>query len=677
MPAPARDRLILATMLLIAAAVFTTGITWGLPSRRADRFLFGSRTPWTGQQVLALTQSADEQWEDPSRGADVASGVLAGQSPAQRDGGVCVNATDAQRAQIVRRYRLFTYQPDEMITLMSLAKMHPGSGDLDPRLYQYGGLWIYPVGALLKAASVVHLVQLRSGPTGLAFYLDHPEAFGRFYVVARLYSAAWGLVGVWAVSRIVRLLTGYTLPEELPAGGRFERLPPSPGTPGEGRGEGVFFAVGKKDPHPNPLPEYRERGPETRDQVVESDKRTTTGAGDQAHLPTPAGGAVPAALAALLFCLMPVVVNMAHEAKPHLPGAVIQLLAVLAAVRYVRTGRLRDALLAGAACGAALGMVLSTVPIFCVLPLMTLLRPNSWRETLRLTAAATLGGLAVYAATNPYVVIHAFWHREVLKSNIGNSTAMYKVGRPVAGLLNEARLVADGMSVPLALVGAIGAIALGLRAVSVRNDRCERETNRRAAGLLLAAPALLVAGQCALIGAGKPGEFGRFLLLPDIFLMIEAVVALATYLPELTEHPLFSARGLAWSQNLRGVIRTIAATVLLASTGLGAFLYLKGFYADSQPETTRLDEAGQLQLRYQAGARSLALAADPAPYCLPPVDLFQWTIMKVPGLSDRAASGANIPADLVVLPVDQSPGQPSLMSTPISWANKLFRVVKE
>ena len=46
--------------------------------------------------------------------------------------------------------------------------------------------------------------------------------------------------------------------------------PPSPGTPGEGRGEGPRLSIPRslnhsitqsKDPHPNPLPEYRERGP--------------------------------------------------------------------------------------------------------------------------------------------------------------------------------------------------------------------------------------------------------------------------------------------------------------------------------------------------------------------------------------------------------------------------------
>ncbi len=43
-------------------------------------------------------------------------------------------------------------------------------------------------------------------------------------------------------------------------------LSPSPGTPGEGRGEGDFKQATASDipkhPHPNPLPEYRERGPE-------------------------------------------------------------------------------------------------------------------------------------------------------------------------------------------------------------------------------------------------------------------------------------------------------------------------------------------------------------------------------------------------------------------------------
>jgi putative protease len=47
---------------------------------------------------------------------------------------------------------------------------------------------------------------------------------------------------------------------------RAEALSPSPGTPGEGGGEGDFERRAildmPMDPHPNPLPEYRQRGPE-------------------------------------------------------------------------------------------------------------------------------------------------------------------------------------------------------------------------------------------------------------------------------------------------------------------------------------------------------------------------------------------------------------------------------
>ena len=91
-----------------------------------------------------------------------------------------------------------------MITLRALSGMHPGTGKrggLDPRLYQYGGLWIYPVGALLKVASLFHWVTLRRD---VDFYIDNPDAFGRFYVIARLYAAAWGLIGVAAVWKLSR-----------------------------------------------------------------------------------------------------------------------------------------------------------------------------------------------------------------------------------------------------------------------------------------------------------------------------------------------------------------------------------------------------------------------------------------------------------------------------------------
>jgi hypothetical protein len=534
-----------------------------------DPYLFGDHPVWTGAEIARLTPPRPA---GPG-GADVDVNPLTGVTSA---GPVVVNATDADRAEIVRRYRLYTYQPDEMITLMSLSGMRPGSLQLNPKLYQYGGLWIYPVGAMLKGASLLHVVDLRGGPQGVAYYLDHPEAFGRFYVVARLYVVLWALAGVWAVFELMRRLVG-----------------------------GIVY-------------------------------------------PT---------VAACLFAVMPVVVNMAHEAKPHLPGAVLVLLAVLAAARFVETGSRRAWLAAGALCGAAFGMVLSMLPVFAVLPAMVLLRPMRVADRVRVAVLAALLGVGVYLATNPYVLLNQFSAsgRETLHSNLHNSSAMYHVGRPLAGAINAAGLVAEGASPLLAIAGAIGAIALAVRAIRRRQDNSPEVVRRRAVGLMLALPAALIAVQSAMLAAGKPGEFGRFLLVPDLFLGIEAVVAVATFVRPATA-------------------RHIVLALLCLGTALAGGIYLRGFLRDSRPATSRLAAAERLRQLNANGARSMAVSADPAPYCLPPVNLFAWQIVKVPATT---AQRPRPETDVLVRPVDVSAGAPPGMpQARISWADKHFETSK-
>ena len=314
----------LALVIVVSAVIFLTGIDWGLPSRTADPFLFGDQPAWSGGKIIALA---------PPQAVDAAADVDA--NPIRRDIPIVLNETDAQRAEIVRRYRLMSYQPDEFITLKSLSRIRETRGD--PRLYQYGGLWIYPVGVLLKLASMVGAVDLRSDQ---AFYLDHPEAFGRFYVVARAYSAMWGVIGAVAVFWIVsRLTSGILLP-------------------------------------------------------------TAAGAG---------------------FALMPVVVNMAHEAKPHLPGAVLVLLTIAAAAKYIELGKRRCAIIAGALAGAALGMILTGVVAFSVLAAMGVSRREKRISNL---ALAIVAAIVVYAITNPFVVFNAIARPQLLRSNLGNTAEM-------------------------------------------------------------------------------------------------------------------------------------------------------------------------------------------------------------------------------------------------------------
>jgi hypothetical protein len=555
------QRIILLGIFLLAALMFLTGINWGLPARQSDVFLFGNHPVWTGRQIIDLAGGWDESAD---LGADVAMHPLAG-----RDKPIVLNTTDAQRAAIVRRYRLYSDQPDEMITFRSLSRMNPSHGDLDPRFYQYGGLWVYPVGALLKIASVLHLVTLRSD---LTYYLDHSEQFGRFYIVARWYAAMWGLLGV-----------------------------------------GIVYAIGKEW----------------------------------------TGQFFTGAVAATFYALMPVVVNMAHEAKPHLPGTVLTLCAILAALRYAKTGQTKWWVLAGISCGAAMGMVLTGIVSFIVLPVMTLYRRMSWLARARIALASAILGLLVFVITNPYLPYDFLFHDAALKSNLGNTSHFYTPSLSFPAISNAIRLVAAGMSLPLAAAAVAGILFLLMR-------------RRGGRGWILAAVAILVAIPYVLLADGKPAEYGRFAMTLDVLLAIGAAAAIGSM-------------GRAGGSRL-------AALVLIICTGAGGLRYVANFVAGATASSSRLKVAGILAGLNQS-ERVLAVSAEPAPYCLPPVNLFDWKIVLLPrgtqasafDLGPRVVSAqaidmpaATAPPDAVLAPM---PNFPRWAAAPISWANKPFEIL--
>lgn len=563
----------LALLLAAGAVVFGIGLNWGLPSHAADPYLFGDHPRWSGRKIMSLAGG----WNPASHlGADVDA------SPTKTDDGLTpVNFTDEQRAEIIRRYRLFSYQPDEWLTLRSLSQIKAHHGD--PRVYQYGGLWIYPIGIALKIASYTGYVVLHSDP---AFYIDHPSLFGRFYVIARAGSAFWGLAGIAAVWLLL-------------------------------------YDLGVR-------PVLRFAG-------------------------------------ALCFILMPVIVNGAHEAKPHLGGAVLLLWTIWAALRYVRFGRRGwwwgSAILAGMA-GA---MVLSSFLGWIVLPVMMCLRPGGWKQRISGIIGLIIVAGLVYLALNPFVAINAIFAPDILRSNLGNSTAMYGLSNIASGAMNAVNLIGEGTSRLLAVMGLVGGCALMIRRPKLPGPD---QSDLTAALWLIAAPALTVALVMALLGAGKPAEYGRFVMLTDCALLLGAFVA--------------------GDRFLKGKVERIAAPlILIATTAFFGLIYLRGFYRDASPEPSRLVQAAAIQKLWRQGYRTLATPRDPAPYNLPPVNLFDWHLYLLP--RHQALRTDEMLPDVIVRPVDrpvQTPGTGILLyaqtpdpashrpfASPISWADKPMEIL--
>jgi hypothetical protein len=461
------------------------------------------------------------------------------------------------RARILRRYRLYSYQPDEMITFRALAMMHPGALDFDPKLYQYGGLWIYPIGAMLKAASLVGLVTVNGDR---AYYLDSPGEFGKFYIVARGYSAAWGIVGMLAVFAIVRRATG---------------------------------------------------------------------------------GLILPAAAGICFLCLPVVVDLGHEAKPHLAGTAILLLAVLSAMKYVETGRWKWIVWTAIACGAAAGMVLSGVVGLLILPFMSFCRRDDAKRFAGICFAGLVIPAAVYFLTNPYVAIHLAGNRAVLESNFGNTSAMYVRGPLGESFCNAARLVAMGTSWPIAIVGVVAAMAMLC---------CKRM--RGSVGWLVGPVAVVVLVQFVLYAWGKPGEYARFALFADVGLMLAAFLAAGRFVSGATG---------------RGMI----AVLLVGCACTYSFAYERGFLRDSLGDDSRVRAGEEINGRLDLGKLpNLYVLNEPAPYCVPPVDLFGWRIVLLPR-GEREMSAGN--AGILVRVIDREDVFDPL-GTPISWADKRFEV---
>jgi hypothetical protein len=383
-----------------------------------------------------------------------------------------------------------------------------------------------------------------------------------------------------------------------------------------------------------------------------------------------------AVVVALCYIFMPIVVNLTHEAKPHLPGAVLILMACLAADRSVERNSGRWGVAAGAACGAAMGMVLWGVWCFAILPVMALGRTRSWGARLRIVAQAAAAGVLVYCVSNPYVPINLLRDPGVVRSNLGNTAEMFHAAGWAAQLPRAAGLVAEAASVPIACVGAaaalLGLFQAGGRACespdsSAVNVEKNPGTHKLAFGLgwLIAAPATLMLVQFFAMSAGKSAEVARFAVLPCIALLLAA-----------------GAGATRWC---RPALRRATLRILLLGSGAGGVVYLGGFLRDAGPRTTRRAAADHIWELQQEGARTVAVWAEPAPYGVPPVDLFHTRLLLLP--PEYALDAQHAPADVVARAVDieprhsgdnayawWSPPRWSPFPSRISWADKAFEV---
>lgn len=537
---------------------------WGLPDRSRDELLFGGAPPWTARQFAAGDALTALRTRDAGSDTDL--------NPITDTRAiVLLNPDDSSRAEILRRYRLYSRQPDEMIIFRALQRMKPRELDFDPRLYQYCGGYIYMIGSALAAAHVLGLAHLTSD---LDYYLNDPALFGRFYVVARCVSLLFGAAALVALHRIGRRLAGRT-----------------------------------------------------------------------------------AGRAAMLFAAAcPVFITAALEAKPHLPAACLILWSIDGALAWSRRPSAALAVRMGVQAGAALGFVL-TAAFNAVTPfVLALVHPPTTNRIRQIAVAVIITAIA-YLVLNPYVPINFLRKQDALRSNIGNSIAMYSFAHDAAswkaGTVRVARLLLDGAGTGAVLLGACGATLLLVR------------TPRRAS--IVAGVGLVTLSVCVAIGAGKPAEFARFLLVPILLLC--------------------AACGYLVARAARRSLVLALAIIAAMLFGTRAPAYVNAFMIDADGTHESRFEAGRFLRESLAPNDEVGLLQEPAPYSVPPLDFVRRRVLLLPKMRPDPFDESRLPRFLVFTADDMRPfhdawwkhsydpvvGYPDLppeWTTKITWANK-------
>ncbi|UCG32697.1 MAG: glycosyltransferase family 39 protein [Phycisphaerales bacterium] len=563
----------LSAILLLGALVCLVGIGWGLPSTANEPYLFGGEQPWTGETISQLADTDARFSTSQAANIDVDAGPPA-------IAGSWENLTPSQqaRADITVRYRLYSHHPDEMTVFQAIRAMDPTTRDFDPKMYQYGGAFIYPVAALLKLVSYTPWLELRSD---VSYYLDNPEDFAPFFLVARGYVALFMLLGILAAYKL--------------------------GTALRDRTAGL--------------------------------------------------------MAALLFVFLPVVINMSHEAKPHLPAAVLAMWAVYAAIRYIQKPRGGAFIGMSVLCGLAVGMVPAAAYVLVLILLAAFAPPRSAGRVIWRLVGGTILAALVYLVCNPYVAINLFANPGLLRSNFENTSGMYAFGNPLEGLRNTLRLILEATSPVLAVAALLPLLSFGHRRTWPRL-------------LMLAAPAVVVLLIMVVVGANKPGEFGRF----GIYVSLVLMLAVATEVARIVKRS-------GWA----GIL---AALLFICTTGVCGLRYLQQFRADATNANTRMAAAAYLaDVLAGRPEASVGVFANPAPYAVPPMDFTRVDVLRwrVPPETNRHTALADLQdgPEWIVFAADRPryegtrlgdyelkrvfrgpPDRLGQYNTVISWANK-------
>jgi len=186
-------------LFLISTLVYFNlrGIKWGIPSKERTELIFPKQ--FRNESFYLLMKQTRDDIYKLSGGSPIGrlKDSSSSLSPILQSTGVQENENlfftgdKKMLANFIRPYLLRSNHTDEQMTIASLGGMHPKSFDFNPRIFQYGGVYIYGMGAWLGLSHVLGFAKISSD---ISFYFRQPEEMEKIFAAGRMLNSVFLII---------------------------------------------------------------------------------------------------------------------------------------------------------------------------------------------------------------------------------------------------------------------------------------------------------------------------------------------------------------------------------------------------------------------------------------------------------------------------------------------------
>lgn len=185
------EKTLVGILFLFFLFIHLYGINWGVPNSAISSLVFKNTEIINKLSSVMLTTHQEIKEMMDYYGTQYRSDYQPKEKIILK-----VNDTITTSKELVnscRSYLIRSSGADEQAVLGALSKMSPARCNLNPHFYEYGGVYLYPMGAFLYLLSKIKILTVTSD---MSFYLLHPDEMGKMYIWGRVFGAIGSLISI-------------------------------------------------------------------------------------------------------------------------------------------------------------------------------------------------------------------------------------------------------------------------------------------------------------------------------------------------------------------------------------------------------------------------------------------------------------------------------------------------